>query len=258
MRIVVLVKYVPDALERGFALDLAVDREVEGVLCELDEYALEVARRAREQHGGEVVALTMGPPDADEAARRALQLGADRAVHVEDPALHGSDALATSRVLAAAVQAIGAVDLVVTGTSSTDAGTSLVPAMVAARLRLPVLLSAARVEVEERTVRIRRDTDDETLVLVGELPAVVSVSDRSDPALYPTARVAMAARRKSVETWSLTTLGIDPAVVGAAGSGTAVRSVTAVPARAAGRILHDDGHAGEHLAAFLAELELAP
>ncbi|MFE1407742.1 electron transfer flavoprotein subunit beta/FixA family protein, partial [Streptomyces sp. NPDC058770] len=136
LRIVVCVKYVPDATgDRRFSDDLTVDREdVDGLLSELDEYAVEQALRVAEGAGdAEVTVLTVGPEDARDALRKALSMGADRAVHVEDESVHGSDVMGTSLVLARAVEKAG-FDLVVAGMASTDGGGGVVPALLAERL----------------------------------------------------------------------------------------------------------------------------
>ena len=143
MNIVVCVKYVPDATaDRKFEDDNTVDRVgVDGLLSELDEYAVEQALQFREKREGEditVTALTVGPEKAVDAARKALQMGADQAVHVVDDAIAGSDYLGTSLVLAKAVEKIretaGSVDLVVCGMASTDASGSVGPAMLAEQI----------------------------------------------------------------------------------------------------------------------------
>ena len=179
MDIVVLVKHVPDATaDRTFSdADHTTDRAgVDGLLSELDEYAVEEALKLVDAHGGEVTVLTMGPEQAMDAVRKALQMGAAAGVHVVDDALHGSDAPATSLVLAKALDKIGAYDLVLTGMASTDGGMSVVPAMLAERLGVPHLGFAAEVSVDGSTVRIRRDGDTATETVEGSLPAVVAVT----------------------------------------------------------------------------------
>src|SRR6186713_2907954 len=150
MNIVVCVKYVPDATaDRHFEDDYTVDRVgVDGLLSELDEYAVEQALQVKEKLGDDTVVtvLCVGPEKATDAIRKALQMGADKGVHVVDDAIAGSDAVATSRVLAAAVEKIGDVDLVVCGMASTDAAMSVVPAMLAERLDLPQVTLGSVVE----------------------------------------------------------------------------------------------------------------
>ena len=181
MKVVVLAKHVPDAAgERTFAADGTVDRaSSDGLLSELDEYAVEQALQlADERDDVEVVALTLGPDDAADAIKRALQMGASGGIHINDEAMHGSDALATSAVLAAAITK-AAPDLVICGMASTDGGMGVVPVMIAERLGWPAATLAASLGVEGNTVSIRRDADSASLTIEADLPAIVSVTDQS-------------------------------------------------------------------------------
>ncbi|HSK27884.1 MAG TPA: electron transfer flavoprotein subunit beta/FixA family protein [Jiangellales bacterium] len=255
MDIVVLVKHVPDATaDRTFTdSDHTTDRAgVDGLLSELDEYAVEEALTLAEAHGGEVTALTMGPEQAADAVRKALQMGASAGVHVVDDALHGSDALATSLVLAKALEKIGSHGLVLTGMASTDGGMSVVPAMLAERLGVAHLGFAAEVKVDGSTVRIRRDGDSATETVEASLPAVVAVTDQINEPRYPSFKGIMAAKKKTVQTWTLADLGVEPAQVGLGAAWTAVQSVTARPPRSAGEVVTDEGDGGTKLAEFLA------
>jgi electron transfer flavoprotein beta subunit len=246
MRIVVLVKYVPDATgERSFAPDHTVDREAaDGLLSELDEYAVEQALRiADEGDDVEVVALTVGPEDAAAAIKRALQMGASAGIHVCDDAVHGSDALGTSTILAAAIRKAEP-DLVIAGMSSTDGSMGVLPAMVAERLGWPAATLGAELSVSGDTVTIRRDADTASLTVQATLPAVVSVTDQSGEARYPSMKGILAAKKKPVEQWSLTDLGIDPASVGLAAAWTKVLDTTPRPPKQAGSVVGDDGGSG--------------
>jgi electron transfer flavoprotein beta subunit len=256
MNIVVCVKYVPDATgDRRFEEDNTVDRVgVDGLLSELDEYAVEQALQLKEKAGDdtEVTVLTVGPAQAADAIRKALQMGADKGAHVVDDAIAGSDALATSLVLTEAIRKIPH-DLVVCGMASTDAGMGVVPAMVAERLGVPGTTLGSEISVEGDTVRIRRDGDNATVTVEGRLPLVLSVTDQSGEARYPSFKGIMAAKKKPVETWSLGDIGVDPAQVGVAASYTAVVSAEARPPRAAGEIVKDeDGSGAKALVDFLA------
>jgi electron transfer flavoprotein beta subunit len=254
MKIVVLVKHVPDAAaDRTFNdSDYTTDRVgVDGILSELDEYAIEEALKIVESSEGDVIALTMGPTGALDAVKRALQMGADSGVHVVDDALHGSDALATSPALAAAIQRIGDVDLVLTGMASTDGGMSVVPAMLAERLELAHIGFVGEFSVSDATVTARRDADI-TETVEAALPAIVSVTDQISEPRYPSFKGIMAAKKKPVETWSLADLGIDAGVVGLDAALSAVQSVTQRPARTQGEIVTDEGDGGAKLAEFLA------
>lgn len=255
MNIVVCVKYVPDAQsERGFdASDNTTDREnVDGLLSELDEYAVEEALKLVEAGEGEVTVLTIGPEQAADAVKKALQMGADKGVHVSDDAISGSDAPATSLVLAEAIRKIGGADLVLTGMASTDGSMSVVPAMLAERLGLPQVTFASELTVEGDTVTIRRDGDAASETITASMPALVSVTDQINEPRYPSFKGIMAAKKKPVEQWSLADLGIDASQVGLGAAWTKVEDVTKRPPRQQGTIVPDEGDGGAKLAEFLA------
>ncbi|MFE0646889.1 electron transfer flavoprotein subunit beta/FixA family protein [Streptomyces sp. NPDC058877] len=254
LKIAVCVKYVPDATgDRGFADDLTTDREaVDGLLSELDEYAVEQALRiSEESDDAEVTVLTVGPDDAKDALRKALSMGADKAVHVNDEDIHGSDVIATSAILAKALEKVG-FDLVVCGMASTDGTMGVLPALLAERLGLPQVTLLSELSVEDGLVKGRRDGDAATELLEAALPAVVSVTDQSGEARYPSFKGIMAAKKKPVEEWDLDDLEIDADEVGLAASWTLVDSAAARPARTQGTIVPDEGDGGKQLAAFLA------
>jgi electron transfer flavoprotein beta subunit len=257
LRITALVKHTPELTgNRRFAADLTLDRDAEGGrLSELDEHTAEQAIRLAESavaDGGEaeLTYLTMGPPAAAEALRKALSMGGDQAVHVSDPALHGSDAHATSLVLARALERVG-YDIVVCGMASTDAGMGAVPSMLAERLGIAQISLASRVSLDAGRITIERDTQHATETVEGALPALVSVTDRTGEARYPSFRGIMAAKKKKVETWSLADLGVDPACAGLGGAYTRVLSAAARPPRAGGEIVTDEEDGGSRIAAFL-------
>lgn len=256
MKIVVLVKHVPDATgDRGFAADHTVDRDsVDGLLCELDEYAVEQALQVSETIGDcEVVALTMGPDSAAAAVKRALQMGANSGIQVLDDAIAGSDALATSRILAAAIRRAEA-DLVLCGMASTDGEMGVIPVMIAERLGWPAATLGSSLEVADGEVTVRRDTDTASLTIAAKLPAVVSVTDQSGEARYPSMRGILAAKRKPVVSWSLADLGIAAETVGLGGSGSRVNSASPRPPRGAGQKISDaDGSGADALVSFLVE-----
>nr|WP_206315803.1 electron transfer flavoprotein subunit beta/FixA family protein [Streptomyces sp. C1-2] len=254
MRIVVTVKYVPDATgDRHFADDLTVDRDdVDGLLSELDEYAVEQALQiADDADDAEVTVLTVGPEDAKDALRKALSMGADKGIHVEDDDLHGTDAIGTSLVLAKAIEKAG-YDLVVSGMASTDGTMGIVPALVAERLGVPQVTLLSEVSVEDGVVTGRRDGDTASEQLQASLPAVVSVTDQSGEARYPSFKGIMAAKKKPVESWDLSDLGIEAEEVGLDGAYTVVESAAERPARTAGKIVTDEGEGGKQLAEYLA------
>ncbi|HEY9438441.1 MAG TPA: electron transfer flavoprotein subunit beta/FixA family protein [Streptomyces sp.] len=256
LRIVVCVKYVPDATgDRHFADDLTLDRDdVDGLLSELDEYAVEQALQIADaaDDGAEITVLTVGPEDAKDALRKALSMGADKAVHVEDDDLHGTDVMGTSLVLAKAIEKVG-YDLVVCGMASTDGAMGVLPAILAERLGVPQVTLLSEVSVADGTVKGRRDGDTASEQVEASLPAVVSVTDQSGEARYPSFKGIMAAKKKPVQAFGLDDLEIDADEVGLAGSWTVVDSAAERPARSAGTIVKDEGEGGKQLAGFLAE-----
>ena len=255
MNIVVCMKQVPDTeVERSLVPgDGTVDRAgADGVINYLDEFAIEEALKIAEARGGsEVTILTMCPVKAADSIRKALSMGAHKAVHVSDDAIAGSDALATSQLLAEALKVVG-FDLVVFGCESTDARTGLVPAMVAERLGVPQLTLASKVEVDGGSVTIRRVTDDGVATVTGSLPAVVSVNEKINEPRYPTFKGIMAAKKKPVQALALADLSLAPDTVGLANAASWVDDFAARPPRQAGVIVKDEGDGGNKAAAFLA------
>jgi electron transfer flavoprotein beta subunit len=254
MNIVVCVKQVPDTwAERKLKQDdSTLDREsVDGVINELDEYAIEEGLQQAEVHEGEVTILTMGPGKAADSIRKALSMGADKAVHVADDALGGSDALATSLVLAKVLERIG-YDLVILGSESTDARMGVMASMLAERLGVPQVSLASKLEIDGQSIRIQRQTDAGYDKVESSLPAVVSVVEKINEPRYPSFKGIMAAKKKPVETLGLADLGIDAGQVGLAAAATEVVSFAARPPRQAGTIVTDEGDGGAKAAEFLA------
>ena len=255
MNIVVCVKQVPDTWsEKKLAVgDATLDRAAtDPVMNEMDEYAVEEALKIVEASGGEVTVLCMGPDAAAETVRKALSMGADKAIHVLDDSLHGSDAVATSLVLA---KALGTTefDLVMLGSESSDARMSVIPAMLAERLGIPQLTFAKEVTVDGTTVAIKRMTDDGYQAVQASLPAVVSVVEKINEPRYPSFKGIMAAKKKPVATLSLADLGVEAGQVGLGAAWSAVASFEAAPPRQAGTIVTDAGGDGAgQLAEFLA------
>src|SRR3954451_22306974 len=211
MKIVVLVKQVPDSgADRNLRSDdNTVDRaSANNVINEMDEYAIEEALQVQSAHGGEVVILTMGPDRATESVRKALSMGPDSAVHVVDDALHGSCAVATSKVLAAAIARQSA-DIVISGAESTDGRVQVMPHMLAERLGIAALTGARKLTVDGSTLTIERQTDEGYEVVTAQTPAVVSVWDTINEPRYPSFKGIMEAKKKPVRTVSLADLGIE-------------------------------------------------
>jgi electron transfer flavoprotein beta subunit len=254
MNIVVLVKQVPDTYsERKLRSDGTLDRDAtDAVLDEINERAVEAALQLKEAHdGSEVTVLTMGPDRATDAIRKALSMGADKAVHLSDEALAGSCAVQTARALAKAIGTVEGVDLVVAGNEASDGRSGAVPAMVADVLGLPALTHAREVTVEGSTVTVRRETDDGVTTLTAELPAVVSVGEKINEPRYPSFKGIMAAKKKPVATIGVADAGIDASEVGLANALSSVTSSQPKPPKSAGEKVEDEGDGGQKVAAFL-------
>ncbi|MCC3281986.1 electron transfer flavoprotein subunit beta/FixA family protein [Arthrobacter caoxuetaonis] len=253
MKIVVLAKQVPDTWSDR-KIDLAtgnLDRAAsEPVPDEINERALESALRYKDVQGGtDIVVLSMGPEDAPKTLRKLLSMGADSAVLITDPELAGSDMVQTARVLAAAVNRLGA-DLVIAGNEATDGRAGIVPAMVAEILGWPVLPNLDEVHIAEDSVQGVSQIDGGTLTISAPLPAAVSVTERSAEARFPNFKGIMAAKKKPLESWSLADLGLSGGSAAAPARSVMV-SANARPPKQAGPKIIDDGTAAARLAEFL-------
>jgi electron transfer flavoprotein beta subunit len=259
MKIAVCVKQVPDSWAEKKMVNGVLDREsVDAVLNDLDEYAVEEALRIAEAHGGNeeggantVTLISMGPDRATEAVRKGLSMGANDAVLISDAALAGSDALATSAVLAKVI-ADGGYDIVICGTESTDARMSVVPAMISARLGWAQLTFASKVVVDPAgKVSITRVTEAGVDEISAAFPVVISVVEKINEPRYPSFKGIMAAKKKTIDQKDLASVGIS-----AQSAWSQVNDATPRPARAAGVKVTDEGSGGEALANFLAEKKL--
>ena len=257
--IVVLVKQVPDTYsERKLTEgDHTLDRDsADAVLDEINERAVEEALQLTEARGGEVTVLSVGPDRASEAIRKALSMGAHKAVHVSDPALHGADVLQTANVLAAAIRRAGDVDLVIAGNESSDGSGGAVPAILAELLGYPQLTHARKVEVDGSTVRVDRETEEGITHLEAGLPAVISVGEKINDPRYPSFKGIMAAKKKPVDTLTVADLELDAGSVGLANAWSSVLEAAPKPPRSAGQRVADEGDGGARIAAYLVSQKL--
>ena len=260
MRIICPVKRVPDtAADKKVNDDLTLDRDsVEAVLNANDEWSIEEAMRIKERQGAEVIALCMGPQEAQTIVRKALSYGLDGAIQVTDPALHGSDAVATARVLAGALREED-FDLILMGNQSSDARTMLVPAMLAEFLDLPALTYVRKLDLDGTTLTAQRETPSGYVVVSAEMPAIVSVVEAINEPRYPSFKGIMAAKSKPLEVRDLAAVGVDAGDVGLAGSWTEVVDMSPRPPKQAGEKVTDDGSGtvgAKALAEFLASHKL--
>ena len=257
MRIAVCVKQVPEGAARRLDPSTKrLDRSGEGALNPFDAHAVEEALKIRDASGeGEVVVLSMGPQKATDSLRKALAMGADRAVLVSDDAVAGSDLVATSAVLAKALEREGA-DLVLLGQQGSDSDGAVLGAALADRLRLPMFSQAAELTVEDGSIRGKRQTEFGYDVIEAPLPAVVAVSDAINEPRYPSLKGIMGAKKKQQDTLSLGDLGVEAGDAGEEGSKTEVYALADPPPRGDSRKIEDDGSAAQQIVDFLAEKRL--
>jgi electron transfer flavoprotein beta subunit len=257
MKIAVCVKQVPEGT--GMKLDPGtkrLDRSGEGGLNHFDANAVEEGLRLKERSGdGEVVVVSVGPAGAADTLRKALAMGADRAVLVSDDAVAGSDLVATSRVLAGALEKEQP-ELVLFGQQASDSDGAVLWAAVADRLRRPVVSQASELTHENGTLRVKRQTEFGYDFIEVPLPAVVAVSDAINEPRYPSLKGIMGAKKKPQETLSLADVGVDAGGVGEAGSKTEVNALAEPPKRGDTRLIEGNGSAPEEIVEFLAEKRL--
>jgi len=254
MNIVVLVKQVPDTYSERKLRDSdgVLDRDAtDAVLDEINERAVEAALQIKEAGDAEVTVLTMGPDRATDAIRKALSMGADKAVHLSDTALAGSDAITTARALAKAIGTVGQVDLVLAGNEASDGRGGAMAAMVAELLGYPALTHAREISVDGGAVTVKRETDEGVTHLTADLPAVISVGEKINEPRYPSFKGIMAAKKKPVTTLSLADAGLDAGEVGLANALSTVTSAAPKPPKAAGEKIDDEGDGGAKIAAYL-------
>ncbi|MET9261027.1 electron transfer flavoprotein subunit beta/FixA family protein [Amycolatopsis sp. NPDC004079] len=257
--IVVLVKQVPDTYsERKLSgSDNTLDREsADAVLDEINEKAVEEALKIKEAGEGEVTVISVGPDRATDAIRKALSMGADKAIHVSDEALHGSDAIATAKVIAAAVGKVEGFDLILAGNEASDGRGAAVPAILAELLGVPQLTYVRQLTVEGSSVKADRETEDGITHLEANLPALVSVSEKINEPRYPSFKGIMAAKKKPVETLTIADLGIDAGEVGLGNAWSTVVEASPKPPRTAGEKVEDEGDGGSKVAEYLVAQKL--
>jgi electron transfer flavoprotein beta subunit len=255
MKIAVCAKYVPEATaaRRINPETKRLDRSGEGALNPFDVNAVEEALKLRDAGAdAEVVIVSLGPERALEAMRRALAMGADRLVLVADEAAVGSDLVATSRILAAALERESP-DLVLFGQQANDADGAVLWAAVADRLQRPLISQVAELTLEDGKVRGKRQTEYGYDVIEAPMPAVIAVSDAINEPRYPSLKGIMGAKKKPQETVSLADIGISAEGAGEAGSLTTVEALSDPPARGDTVKLEDDGTAAEKILVFLQE-----
>jgi electron transfer flavoprotein beta subunit len=255
MKIAVCVKHVPEGHSRLDPASKRLDRSGEGALNHFDANAVEEALRLKADSDTEVVVVSLGPAKAADSLRKALAMGADRAVLVSDDAAAGSDLVATSKVLAKTLERENA-DLVLFGQQASDADGAVLWAAVAERLHRPVVSQVAELKLQDASLRLKRQTEFGYDVIEAPLPAVVAVSDAINEPRYPSLKGIMGAKKKPFDTLSLGDIGVDPSDAGETGSKTEVLALGEPPSRGDARKIEDDGSAAQQIIDFLAEKRL--
>jgi len=255
MKIAVCVKAVPDAAA-GRRIDPAtkrLDRSGELAISDFDTYAVEEGLKLKEASGeGEVVVVSMGPEKAMDALRKALAMGADRAVLITDAALENADVLETAVALAGALENEGA-DLVLFGQQSADGGGACLWAAVAEKLRCPVVSQVSELTVADGSLTGKRQTEFGYDTIRAPMPAIVAVSDAINTPRYPSLKGIMGAKKKPADTLTLADLSVE---AGEGASKTTVRALSDPPARGESQKIEDDGSAADRIVEFLAEKKL--
>ena len=257
--IVVLIKQVPDTYSERKLTDgdYTLDREAaDAVLDEINEKAVEQALQIKEAHGGEVTVLCAGPDRATEAIRKALSMGADKAVHLNDEALQGSDVVQTSWALANVLGTIEGTELVIAGNEATDGRMGAVPAILAEYLGLPQLTHMRTLEIADGVAKGERETDEGIFEVEATLPCVVSVGEKINEPRFPSFKGIMAAKKKPVESLTLADAGVEAAQVGKDNAASSVTSASPKPPRAAGEKVTDEGEGGNDVAKYLVSQKL--
>src|SRR4051812_32466537 len=255
MKIAVCVKHVPEGHSRLDPSSKRLDRSGEGALNHFDANAIEEALRLKGDSDTEVVVVSLGPAKAADSLRKALAMGADRAVLVSDDAAAGSDLLATSKVLAKALERENA-DLVLFGQQATDGDGAVLWAAVAERLRMPVVSQISELEVSGDSLTAKRQTEHGYDTIRTPLPAVLAVADSLNEPRYPSLKGIMGAKKKPQETKGLADIGVEPGEAGEAGSRTTVIGLGEPPSRGETIKIEDEGDAAQKILDFLVERKL--
>lgn len=257
--IVVLIKQVPDyeSEKKLNEADYTLDREAaDVVLDEINERAVELALQLKEAGGGEVTVLCAGPDRATDAIRKALSMGADKAVHLNDPALHGSDVVQTSWALANVLGTIEGTELVICGNEASDGRMGATPAIIAEYLGLPQLTHMTSLELADGQAKGVRETDEGVFDVEATLPCIVSVSEKINEPRFPSFKGIMAAKKKPVEVLSLADANVEASQVGVENAASQVTAATPKPPRAAGEKVTDEGEGGNDVAKYLVAQKL--
>ncbi len=243
MKIVVCIKQVPDTTDVRInpETNTLIREGVESIINPFDLYAIEEAVRLKEEHGGEVTVISMGPPQVESALREAISLGADGAVHLCDRAFAGADTWATSYALARGIRKIGDYDLVICGKQAIDGDTAQVGPGIAVGLDIPQLTYVKKIEeAGEGKIRVQRMTEEGYQVMEGDLPILLTVVKEINEPRLPSLKGKMKAKKAEITTWTAADIEAETELIGLDGSPTQVVEIFSPPPREGGEILQGD------------------
>jgi electron transfer flavoprotein beta subunit len=242
MEIVVCVKQVPDTTEvRIDPVKNTLIREgVPSIVNPFDKIAVEAALQLKEKHGGRVRVISMGPPQAADALKECLAMGAEEAVLVSDRAFGGADTLATAYALSQSLQKMGPIDLIICGKQAIDGDTAQVGPGIAENLGWPQITYAAKIEINGNMIKVDREHEDGYEILEAPLPAVVTVVKSIAEPRFPTVKGTMKANRTQIPVWTAADINADEKRIGMTGSPTQVRRIFTPTQRSQGQLIQEE------------------
>lgn len=242
MEIIVCVKQVPDTTEVKIdpQTNTLIRQGVPSIVNPFDKNALEEGLRLKEKHGGKVTVISMGPPQAKEALKECIAMGADEAILLSDRAFGGADTLATSNTLAAGIKKLGTYDVIICGKQAIDGDTAQVGPEIAEHLNIPQVTYVAKLDITDGIVRVEREHEEGYEVIETKLPVLLSVVKSINEPRYPNIKGTMKANRKEIPVWTAAEIEVDLEKIGLKGSPTQVRRIFTPQQRVQGEIIQED------------------
>lgn len=242
MDIIVCIKQVPDTTEVKInpETNTLIREGVPSIVNPFDENAVEAALKLRDQHGGKVTVITMGPSQAKEALRHVMAMGADEVILISDRAFAGSDTLATSYTLSQAIKKIGKFDLLICGKQAIDGDTAQVGPGIAEWLNLPQVTFVVKVEVDGKKLKAERLLEETNEIVEAPLPCMVTVVKQINEPRPTSLKGMMRAKKAEIPTWGAEQIGADKFRIGMDGSPTQVVKIFTPPPKGGGKVYHED------------------
>ncbi|QDR81034.1 electron transfer flavoprotein subunit beta/FixA family protein [Sporomusa termitida] len=242
MEIIVCVKQVPDTTEVKIdpQTNTLIRQGVPSIVNPFDKNAVEEALQLKEKHGGRVTVISMGPPQAKDALKECIALGADEAILLSDRAFGGADTLATSHTLAAGIKKLGLFDVILCGKQAIDGDTAQVGPEIAEHLAIAQITYVSRLDIADGTVRAEREHEEGYEIIETRLPVLLSVVKSINEPRYPSIKGTMKANRKEITVWTAADIDVQPEQIGLKGSPTQVRRIFTPQQRVQGEIIQED------------------